>query len=883
MERRGSEWNRWDLHIHTPNTKLHDNFEDSDGNKASESKNSKIWKEYCKKLNDSGIKCFGITDYFSVENYLFLNENRNNFGLDNSIILFPNIELRVAGLVSKSKNKGSHRHVNVHVIFPENSTQGELEKFLSNLRVEKSDGSELNFKDNLNEIIEKDQFSYVPTYKDMESALKKSLGEGYKSKTLIMIPNGDDGLSPNIGTAFEHNRGFMNKSVSIIQTTSKNDIDHYLNEVPKYYGRSIPCVSGTDAHDFKTFNNYPKEKSTWIKADLTFEGLKSIVYEPFYRVRIQANKPSTKVESKIISHVKLPAKEFNEQTVYFNDDMNVIIGGRSSGKSLLLSIIGKKAGYQEDIKGGNENYNKLIESKMDDTKLYYRNGNPVENIIIEYFYQDSLQQIARDRNLRNNFINETITNLNTINNIYKELDLNKSALNEGVTELLKNKKSLEMLHNDNKVLQEEEELEKNIEEIKTKINENTVTFTEDQKSYIQKFVKQIEEKKENISELDTKLEKIKEVQEVDIIGFSKNLSESSIVFLKRNFPTLEDELKTINSTYKNSIKKLEKELTIAKNGFTEEIEKVESDSLMEKYYESIEKTPSLKKLNDDLLAERNNLRKRQDNNSEIKSVTKKINRNVNEICELVKWENFVNSEEVLSSGKLVIKYETNVNQENLSRLFRKHLKTKTTNYKEITTGGFKNIINFDEEPVTLNSDDFLVTLKNIIGLMEKESFKSEYSLSTFLNEICKLNYIQQDYNITYEGVNFDTMSEGKKALILLLIKLEVGEKDCPLLIDQPEDNLDNRSIVEDIVGYFKKEKLKRQLFVVTHNANIVITGDSENVIIANEHDQQHPNPNKEKYYYKNGSLEGKVIKDEVCEILEGGVEAFRTRESRYNF
>lgn len=52
MERRGSEWNRWDLHIHTPNTKLHDNFEDSDGNKVSESKNSKIWKEYCKnKLN----------------------------------------------------------------------------------------------------------------------------------------------------------------------------------------------------------------------------------------------------------------------------------------------------------------------------------------------------------------------------------------------------------------------------------------------------------------------------------------------------------------------------------------------------------------------------------------------------------------------------------------------------------------------------------------------------------------------------------------------------------------------------------------------------------------------------------------------------------------
>ena len=125
------------------------------------------------------------------------------------------------------------------------------------------------------------------------------------------------------------------------------------------------------------------------------------------------------------------------------------------------------------------------------------------------------------------------------------------------------------------------------------------------------------------------------------------------------------------------------------------------------------------------------------------------------------------------------------------------------------------------------------------------------------------------------------MSEGKKAFVLLLLKLKIENNDMPLLIDQPEDELDNRSIVNDLVELLRKQKEYRQIILVTHNANIVIGADSEQVIIASERDEA--NSQKEKFCYEGGSLENSEIRSKICEILEGGKNAFRKRENRYNF
>jgi predicted ATPase len=91
------------------------------------------------------------------------------------------------------------------------------------------------------------------------------------------------------------------------------------------------------------------------------------------------------------------------------------------------------------------------------------------------------------------------------------------------------------------------------------------------------------------------------------------------------------------------------------------------------------------------------------------------------------------------------------------------------------------------------------------------------------------------FDLIYENDNFFQMSDGKKAFVVLKLLLDFSNKECPILIDQPEDDLDNRSIYKELVEYLKKKKKERQIIVATHNPNVVVTADSEEVIVANQH------------------------------------------------
>ena len=120
-EYRGSEWRKWDLHIHTPGTKLNDNY------KPIGTEN--IWETFCSKLNASDVSAFGITDYFSVENYKnFLIENNNYFPKSNKVF-FPNIEFRLDVSVNKRAEE-----VNIHVIFSNEIEINKIEDFLIGLK-----------------------------------------------------------------------------------------------------------------------------------------------------------------------------------------------------------------------------------------------------------------------------------------------------------------------------------------------------------------------------------------------------------------------------------------------------------------------------------------------------------------------------------------------------------------------------------------------------------------------------------------------------------------------------------------------------------------------------------------------------------------------------
>jgi len=96
----------------------------------------------------------------------------------------------------------------------------------------------------------------------------------------------------------------------------------------------------------------------------------------------------------------------------------------------------------------------------------------------------------------------------------------------------------------------------------------------------------------------------------------------------------------------------------------------------------------------------------------------------------------------------------------------------------------------------------------------------------------------------------------------------------PLVLDQPEDDLDNRLVYELIVDRLKQAKEHRQLIVVTHNANIPVNGDAEYIVSMNFE-------SKKLEIYHSGTIEQSEIKKEICDVMEGGEQAFEMRSRRY--
>lgn len=117
----------------------------------------------------------------------------------------------------------------------------------------------------------------------------------------------------------------------------------------------------------------------------------------------------------------------------------------------------------------------------------------------------------------------------------------------------------------------------------------------------------------------------------------------------------------------------------------------------------------------------------------------------------------------------------------------------------------------------------------------------------------------------------DQLSKGQKATAMLPLILR--EADYPLIFDQPEDDLDNRFIYETLVERIRELKIKRQLIFVTHNANIPVLGDADRVVVM-----KMENPNQAAAP-EAGSID--AVKDKILNLLEGGAEAFRLRQSKY--
>lgn len=149
----------------------------------------------------------------------------------------------------------------------------------------------------------------------------------------------------------------------------------------------------------------------------------------------------------------------------------------------------------------------------------------------------------------------------------------------------------------------------------------------------------------------------------------------------------------------------------------------------------------------------------------------------------------------------------------------------------------------------------------------------------FAQWLFSTDHISIRYGIEYDGVDISKLSPGTRGIVLLLLYLGLDDNDNrPLVIDQPEENLDPKSVFDELVHLFIEVKSRRQVIIVTHNANLVINTDADQIIIAEV--GPHPHGTLPPIFYRSGGLENAEIRKAVCDILEGGESAFQERARR---
>lgn len=375
---RGSEWRRWDLHVHTKGTNKNDQFK------------SKDFKAFCevlfRKAIDNDIVAIGVTDYFSIDNYKKVKDyvknidDETNFTEDEKsqikdILILPNVELRMLPATDKG------RLVNIHFIFnPEEDFIDYLDNnFFSKLKCG-------NYLMNRRGVIEYGKSLLGNNQKsDDAAAYKKGINEFHLETSQIKDVLEDKKIADNAvvvvcnskkdgASAFQEHydlfegepgsldgirRGIYHIS-DMVFSSNEGDREYFLGqksdsptEVREKCGSLKPCIHGSDAHTEDKLFAPDNDRYCWIKGDLTFDGLKQLRCEPEDRVYIGKEPPLLERvasnKTKYIESLNIRKKAgyngkngiwFDGVSLELNKELVTIIGNKGNGKSALSDIIG---------------------------------------------------------------------------------------------------------------------------------------------------------------------------------------------------------------------------------------------------------------------------------------------------------------------------------------------------------------------------------------------------------------------------------------------------------------------------------------------------------------------------------------------------------------
>ena len=923
---RGSEWRKWDLHIHTPFTKLNDQYK-------AKNKEEK-WNLFCQKIEESDVSVFGITDYFSIENYLIFLEKFKKKYPNSKKVFFSNVEFRI----NERNSKGEY--INIHVIFSsenEEKMRNKIQNFFIRLKIISTDDKKLTGK-----YCTKNDLEEIGYRKAMipRSELENKLRNDFEENEYLLggVVNGYGsfrlGGPKNIKGRGDEAAKELDKNCKFF-FGKQNNTNFYLNKIgdrEKYFLPPKPILTGSDAHSFETLDKklgkWSEEKNikgeitdyseiTWIKANPTFEGLKQIVYEPENRIKIQESKPEEKNNYQIISKVRFCDDAFSPKEILINQNLTTIIGGKSTGKSILLRNIAESIDskqVEKRIKEANlSEYKKTISNffvTWKDSQEDEKEKNNATNKKIIYIPQSFLNRLVEKEESKTSideFIEDVLEQETDIKDTFSKLRISNRETEKNLTQNIDNlfykEEDIELLSKDIKKIGDKKGIEAEVKKLETNISElNKKTgMTEKEISKYESLSKEINISKNTQETIKKDLELLSNLKsETNFDVFSatnevlKNLSPERQEILQKEFQLI---LEKAKSDWKEKIENEYKKLQKEKNEKENELKNL--NKKIKPFLENIQKSK--------LLNEK--IKKLEKENKKLKEITKqeknleKLNENFEKFKKNI-TKNHAKFFENFSKGKVdILKQQSITKDRDLKFSVCIRLREKSfqengindfcnqTKLNKITKPSLKNYKYIS--PEAFNSD-----LEEIIKMIltKKISLKITRSRKEAITKLVQ-NWFAFNYKIEQKGDDISEMSPGKKSLVFLKLLIALDNSKCPILLDQPEDDLDNRTIYNDLVTFIKTKKKERQIIIVTHNPNLVVGADSECIIVANQ-DVTSDKSEKKKYRfeYVQGALENTFIKEKrknilckqgikehICDILEGGKVAFQKRKEKYNF
>ena len=838
MFSRGSEWRKWDLHFHTPS--------------SYDYKNKSITNEkIIKTLKDNNISLVAITDHHTID-VERITKLQNLAG--NDIKILPGIECC-------SVLKG-REPVHFIGIFPETNT--ERLKYIRDTILVKSNINEQKQKERKKNEIYCNLELTSRLIRELKGVV--TIHAGKKSNSIENITN-------SLPYAMAQKKDIV-ENIDIFELGQEKDQKDYKNIVFKEIG-TYPMIICSDNHNI---NNYSLKQNCWIKADPTFEGLKQIIYEPEERVKIQKENPNYEFNKpyferiSIKDDVKLFENErvtLSKKEIPFNKNLVTIIGGRGTGKSLLVNYIAHTFNKNDKKFKDNKEFEvDYAKNNVKNTDIAIFNAKDKSHINYIFIEQSKLKTLTDKKT-----VGEEFKKLLQLEDLQFNESLNRQIINLiGEIEELKkwfnyeteNSEKINDKDFNEKKMRNAEQL---LKTITTKENETKLLkYTENVRN-VNNFKNILLE----LNKLKEKLEDYNKELNVEISALNTKLDDDfkieEIIFNKQL-----REVKKAKNHFENLKLKKESENTEIKIQFESEGYKGDLIELLknaEKYQGEISGAKKQlvsigKKVK--ILQSKIELRNELD---------KKLKQEYGRQAKIIEdsWDNILNNignekqkkimKKILADRGIQIKGKVTFDLAKFNEKLENYLDKRV--YKNL--GKDLGILNLDSYYEFINKK-----IKDFIEGDEKDKTKKNLGELFFdLNK--RKEYLYTIVETRYNEKTLEKLSAGQKGTLYLLLQLATKAFSTPLIFDQPEDDLDNEFIIEELVDLFKELKKYRQIIIVTHNANLVVTADAEQVIVANSND--------ENITYLSGSLENHTIIKNVCKILEGGKNAFEKRKRRY--